>query len=96
MRPRDVYKSSRWQKVRNFVFFREMGLCRWCRAKGILTEGVDAHHVEPLSTAKGMARAFDPQGVVLLCKECHRKAHEKQVDPKPHPKWKAALEEVLP
>ena len=96
MRPRDIYQSHRWRKLRHFVFWREKGLCRWCKAKGRVVAGEDCHHVEPLTTAKGMARAFDPQGVVLLCKECHREAHEKKVEMKPHPKWKAALEEVLP
>ena len=51
-------------------------------AMGWVRTGVDHHHIIPFESAKTMAEAerlcYDPNNVVLLCVDCHRKEHNRK------------------
>ena len=69
------YQSSRWRTLRDLVFAEYTGLCQQCLRKGIVTEGKEVHHIEPIETT--WARRYDRNNLTLLCAECHRLAHER-------------------
>ena len=78
-----LLNDRRWKLLRAEVFQRAGGLCELCKAEGIITPGVDVHHIKPVEQAKtvegpdGMrARCYDPDNCQLLCVACHIKVHQ--------------------
>ena len=61
------------------VWRRAGGLCEECAKEGIVTPGVDCHHVIPVETGRTIQEmerlAYDVNNVRLLCVPCHIKAH---------------------
>lgn len=70
------------------VIERSGGVCEWCIAHGLITQGTDAHHIWPKSTARKPSK-WDinqlPEGLedwphvelngIYLCNGCHSGAH---------------------
>ena len=48
------------------------GACRICSTP----YGLDAHHIVPRS----LVQCDDPENLVVLCRDCHRRVHEKKID----------------
>ena len=78
-----LLNDKRWKLLRAAVFRRTDGLCELCLKEGILTPGVDVHHIRPVEQAKSVegpdgmrARCYDPNNVMLLCVPCHIKVHQ--------------------
>lgn len=62
------------------VWRRANGLCEECMKEGIITQGVDCHHVIPVETGRTIQEmerlAYDVNNVRLLCIPCHIKVHQ--------------------
>ena len=75
-----LLNSKRWLEVKRIVWQRTNGLCERCREEGIITAGVDCHHIIPVESAKTeqeMERlAYDVNNIRLLCVPCHIKTHQ--------------------
>lgn len=72
----EFYNSAEWKKLRNQKFFDADGLCELCKEKGIIREGIDVHHLVEIS--KDWSKRLDYDNLVLLCKDCHNKIHNRQ------------------
>ncbi len=75
-----LLNAKRWQQVKAIVWNRANGLCEECLANGIVTPGVDCHHIVPVEhgrTEQEMAElCYDPANIRLLCVACHIKVHQ--------------------
>ena len=75
-----LLNSKRWKELRAEVFRRTDGLCEMCLKEGILTPGVDVHHIRPVEQAKTVQEmerlAYNPANCQLLCIACHIKVHQ--------------------
>ena len=78
-----LLNDKQWKLLRAAVFRRTNGLCEMCLKDGIITPGVDVHHIRPVEQAKSVegpdgmrARCYDPHNVMLLCVPCHIKVHQ--------------------
>lgn len=71
------YKSKKWQRVRDYVFKRDNGLCQDCLQAGRITPGLEVHHLVPLTAANinDADIALNPDKLVTLCYDCHKKRH---------------------
>lgn len=53
-------------------------LCELCLAKGIIKPAEDIHHIDSFMNYTGtkrLAKAFDFNNLMSICKECHAKEH---------------------
>lgn len=68
-----VYKGKRWQKVRDYIWQRDNGLCQDC---GEL--GEEVHHEIPLSPSNvdDPEIVYGDEHLVLLCRLCHKHRHK--------------------
>lgn len=75
-----MLNAKRWSQVKAIVWNRANGLCEECLANGIVTPGVDCHHIAPVEhgrTAQEMADlCYNPANIRLLCVACHIKVHQ--------------------
>lgn len=75
-----LLNDKRWKLLRAAVFRRTNGLCEMCLKEGIITPGVDVHHIRPVEQAKTVQEmerlAYDPNNCQLLCIPCHIKTHQ--------------------
>lgn len=55
-------------KDRERIKRRDLGLCKACYAKGILTEGTQVDHIVPLAAGG----SDDDSNKQLLCVKCHK------------------------
>lgn len=64
------YKTANWHRLRIWQLKREP-LCRFCRSKGIITQGNDVDHIQD---HKGDTELFfDKNNLQTLCRSCHSK-----------------------
>ena len=74
-----LLNDRRWQEVKRIAWQRAGGLCEKCKAEGIVTAGVDCHHIVPVETATSpqeMERlCYDLNNIQLLCIRCHSNVH---------------------
>lgn len=62
------YKTAAWARLRKKALSLEP-VCRFCRSKGIITEGKVADHISP---HKGnVSKFFDISNIQILCSSCH-------------------------
>ena len=77
-----LLNSRRWAETRQKVWERAKGLCEECREQGIITPGVDCHHIVPVETAHNLqemkALCFDTANIRLLCIPHHIEVHTKE------------------
>lgn len=61
--------------MRQHVFFRDNGRCYDCgREWTFLQDPWDADHIKPLYVAYGDLTFWDPENVVILCRDpCHKR-----------------------
>lgn len=71
------YKSKRWQCVRDYVYSRDNGLCQDCLQAGRITPGLEVHHIITLTASNidDADIALNPDKLITLCYECHKKRH---------------------
>lgn len=71
------YKSKRWQRVRDYVYSRDNGLCQDCLKAGRITPGLEVHHLVTLTASNidDADIALNPDKLITLCYECHKKRH---------------------
>ena len=77
---KSFYKSKAWQRCRAYVWKRDGGMCADCMANGIITAGVEVHHIIELTPANinDPSISLNPDNLVTLCKSCHEKRHGKK------------------
>ena len=74
-----VYQSKRWKELREYMV-QKYPLCQDCLKEGRLTPTEEIHHLKS-PFAKGLTeeekerRAYDPENLVALCRQCHIKRH---------------------
>ena len=75
-----LLNDKRWKQLRAHVFRRAGGLCELCKTEGIITPGVDVHHIKPVETGQTVQEmerlAYNPNNCQLLCIACHIKVHQ--------------------
>jgi 5-methylcytosine-specific restriction protein A len=73
-----VYNTSKWRELRIY-FLSKNPLCKRCLDKGILTLGIDVHHIIEITNGKTkedkQRLGFDYTNLKTLCKECHIEEH---------------------
>ena len=75
-----LLNSKRWAETKRTVWLRANGLCEDCLKEGIITPGVDCHHVVPVETARTFQEmeslCYNSNNVRLLCIACHIRTHK--------------------
>jgi len=76
---RAFYNSMAWRSTRESYKRSKGGLCEDCLRKGLITPGVEVHHIEPLTPDNignpNISLSWD--NLALLCKDCHAARHAK-------------------
>ena len=75
-RYQDFYNGKEWKELRSWKFAEANGLCEDCRENGKIVAGKEVHHLVEIS--KDWSKRLDPDNLVLLCRECHNKIHNRQ------------------
>lgn len=72
---RKFYKSSAWKKTREYIFIKYNGLCAECG-----NIGEEVHHIQFLTNdnINDHYIATGENNLILLCRECHHKRHNKR------------------
>jgi 5-methylcytosine-specific restriction protein A len=70
------YNTPEWKKRRNYKFYEADGLCEQCWKNGIVEQGVEVHHIEPIS--KNWNKRLDYENLILLCPDCHNHEHHRE------------------
>ena len=74
-----LLNSRRWRDEKAIDWKRAKGLCERCKAEGIITQGVDCHHIKPVESGRTVQEmemlAYNPDNCQLLCVPCHIKTH---------------------
>ena len=67
------YKSSEWEKVRQFVLMRDKYKCTICGRPA-----QEVHHIEHLSPSNigDVKISLNPVNLTSLCRDCHFAQHE--------------------
>lgn len=80
----NFYKSDAWKKVREEVILRAGGRCEICGKVGR-----EVHHKIHLTldNADDASISLNPDNLLLLCKECHNKMHDRFNGTLPKYKW---------
>ena len=75
----DLIRTRRWRSLRAEIL-RRRPLCADCESRGVYTPATEVHHIRPLEgiadTERMKTLAYDPENLVPLCHECHRRRHE--------------------
>ena len=75
-RYQDFYNGKEWKELRDWKFADANGLCEECRENGKIVVGKEVHHIIPIE--KDWSKRLDPDNLVLLCRDCHNKIHNRQ------------------
>ena len=70
------YQSSEWKALRWQKFCDCNGLCELCLKNGIIREGKEVHHIEPIS--ENWDKRLEYDNLLLLCSEHHNQIHDRQ------------------
>ena len=76
-----IYQSSKWKQLR-ITKLMSNPLCQKCLQKGKTTLAIDVHHIDSFMNYTGnlrLAKAYDPDNLICLCKECHAEEHNNVV-----------------
>lgn len=76
---RAFYASKAWKNAREAVIAERGGLCEECLSKGLYNAGYVIHHITELTpqNINDPAVALNPNNLMLLCRECHEKIHQR-------------------
>lgn len=69
------YNSKEWIALRNQKFYEADGLCEICKKNGIIKQGKEVHHIEPIE--QNWDKRLDYNNLILLCTDCHNSQHER-------------------
>lgn len=74
-----VYRTTEWERVRQYVIQRAHGLCEECLRQGRIEVGTDVDHIQPLdeSNWQDWNIAYNPDNLQLLCRQCHAEKHKR-------------------
>ena len=80
----NFYKSDAWKKVREEVILRAGGRCEICGKPG-----TEVHHKIHLTldNLDDPLISLNKDNLLLLCKDCHNKMHDRFEGVKPKYKW---------
>ena len=67
------YQSKEWQHLRQAKWVASEGLCEMSRAKGIIREAKEIHHIEPIT--ENWNKRLDYDNLIALCSDCHNQQH---------------------
>lgn len=72
---KSFYRSKSWRKTREYIFNKYYGLCADCGKPG-----EEVHHKEFLTpdNINDFNITLGEENLVLLCRECHHKRHNKK------------------
>ncbi|WP_447402337.1 HNH endonuclease [Lysinibacillus sp. fkY74-1] len=71
------YRSYEWQKMRDYVFKRDLGLCQPCLELGTYTTGDVVHHIVELRDGEeGWSKRLDEDNLETVCHSCHNNIHK--------------------
>lgn len=86
---KSFYKSNRWQRMREYIYKRDRGLCQDCLKNGVIKQAEEVHHIIPLTpnNIDDASIALGESNLVSLCRECHHLRH-KGVYKNKKKKWK--------
>lgn len=68
------YETKEHKQWRDAIRQRDK-VCQECLKNGLIVEGIEAHHIKPISERPDLA--FDISNGILLCKDCHNKKHDR-------------------
>lgn len=91
---REVYSTSRWQKLRAQILIRDGWTCQGlCKELGRTSAGGEIHHIVPIRDG---GEPFDPNNLRLLCRGCHRQSHQqlRQTEPPAITAWRKFVENL--
>lgn len=74
---RAFYKTAAWQSCRSSFMRKVGGLCQDCLERGLITPGVEVHHVIELTPDNigNPAITLNHDNLRLLCRDCHQRRH---------------------
>ena len=74
------YKSKKWQKLRQYVWSRDRGLCQRCLKNGKITEGNTVHHIVEITpeNINDESISLNPENLTTLCRDCHAAVHKRE------------------
>lgn len=55
---------------------RDDYLCQNCKAKGVIRQAREAHHIKPIETH--WDKRFDLDNGIALCRTCHNDEHDRR------------------
>lgn len=75
---KSLYKSKKWQALREQAMQRDARLCVDCFKKNRITPAEEVHHVIELTpdNINNPAIALNLDNLVCLCRECHAARHD--------------------
>ena len=81
-----LLQSREWRELRAAKIRDCQGLCERCKELGIITAAKTVHHIKPVESVddgpleilleRMRQRCFDYNNLMLLCADCHHRAHE--------------------
>lgn len=72
-----VYNSTLWKKLR-MAHLIEFPLCEECLKEKIIEPAIDVHHI--ISFVDNINLAYDTNNLMSLCKKCHQKKHNNNLN----------------
>ena len=69
--------TKAWQRKRAYIKQRDLYLCRVCRDRGRYVQGVEVHHIVPISEDYDLR--LTNSNLVTLCDRCHDQADSGQL-----------------
>ncbi len=75
----EIYKTTAWEQVREFVIVRDNGLCQECFRHKKLVAGKDVDHIIELTqqNKSDWDIAYNSDNLQLLCSACHNRKHNR-------------------
>ena len=77
---KSFYKSQAWKHTREVIMTRDHRLCVDCLAHGYITPADEVHHIVELTpeNINDTSITLNEDNLISLCRECHRKRHDKR------------------
>lgn len=77
----EMRSTHKWQKKREEIKRRDLGMCQVCLDKGRLNyESLEAHHIVPIE--EDGALAFEDGNIITLCAAHHKQAERGELSRK--------------
>lgn len=77
MRSIKFYHSKAWKDKREEILARDNYECQHCKAKGLVVEGTEVHHIIHLKD--DWSKRFENDNLVTLCRVCHNLEHPEKI-----------------